>query len=83
MAAPRTARDIREAFLAFFESKGHRRVPSAPLVPQDPTLLFVNAGMVPFKRVFLGEETRDYTRATTTQKVIMTTLNNLCSLRQR
>ena len=67
--ASRSAKDIREAFLTFFESRGHRRVASAPLVPEgDATLLFVNAGMVPFKRVFLGEETRDFTRATTSQK---------------
>jgi alanyl-tRNA synthetase len=67
----RSAHDIRESFLAFFESKGHRRVSSAPLVPEgDPTLLFVNAGMVPFKRLFLGEEVRDYARATATQKCL-------------
>jgi alanyl-tRNA synthetase len=65
---PRSAHDIRETFLEFFESKGHARVPSASLVPSDPTLLFTNAGMVPFKRLFLGEETRPYKRATTTQK---------------
>ncbi len=65
------AREIREEFLSYFESKGHRRVPSASLVPQaDPTLMFVNAGMVPFKRTLLGEETRDYRRATSSQKVI-------------
>jgi alanyl-tRNA synthetase len=64
----RSAHDIRETFLDFFESKGHARVPSASLVPSDPTLLFTNAGMVPFKRLFLGEETRPYKRATTTQK---------------
>ena len=64
-----SAREIREAFLSFFEEKDHQRVASAPLVPQDdPTLLFVNAGMVPFKRTFLGEERRPYQRATTTQK---------------
>ncbi len=62
----RSARDIRETYLSFFESKGHTRVPSANLVPQDPTLLFVNAGMVPFKRVLTGEESRPYSRAATT-----------------
>ncbi|MBS1087738.1 alanine--tRNA ligase [Gluconobacter wancherniae] len=63
--------DIRSAFLEYFGSKGHRIVPSASLVPQnDPTLLFTNAGMVPFKNVFTGQETRPYTRATTAQKVV-------------
>ncbi|MDR1614803.1 MAG: alanine--tRNA ligase, partial [Campylobacteraceae bacterium] len=47
--------DVREEFLKFFESKGHKIAPSAPLVPDDETLLFTNAGMVPFKRVFTGE----------------------------
>jgi alanyl-tRNA synthetase len=66
---PRTAHEIREAFLRYFERKGHRQVKSASLVPDsDPTLMFVNAGMVPFKRTFLGDEVRDYTRATTSQK---------------
>ncbi|MFT5442169.1 MAG: alanyl-tRNA synthetase [Myxococcota bacterium] len=63
------ANDIRELFLDFFEKKGHSRQASASLVPQDdPTLMFINAGMVPFKRLFLGEETRSYSRATTSQK---------------
>jgi alanyl-tRNA synthetase len=63
------SREIREIFLRFFEERGHRRVQSASLVPEsDPTLMFVNAGMVPFKRTLLGEETRDYVRATTSQK---------------
>ena len=63
------ADEIREAFLAFFERHGHTRVPSASLVPAgDPTLLFTNAGMVPFKDVFLGLERRPYRRATTVQK---------------
>jgi alanyl-tRNA synthetase len=63
--------DIRETFLRFFESKGHRRVPSSSLVPHgDPTLLFTNAGMNQFKDVFLGLEKRDYNRATTAQKCV-------------
>ncbi len=66
---PLSSREIRSSFLRFFEERGHRPVASASLVPEgDPTLLFTNAGMVPFKRVFLGEETRDYSRATTSQK---------------
>ena len=63
--------EIREAFLRFFESKGHRRVRSSSLVPHgDPTLLFTNAGMNQFKNVFLGLEKRDYVRATTAQKCV-------------
>src|SRR5438128_4028271 len=66
-----TGSDIREAFLRYFERNGHTRVRSSPLVPaDDPTLLFTNAGMVQFKRVFLGEERRDYVRATTCQKCV-------------
>jgi alanyl-tRNA synthetase len=66
-----TGNDIREAFLRFFESKGHRRVRSSSLVPHgDPTLLFTNAGMNQFKDVFLGLEKRDYNRATTAQKCV-------------
>ena len=66
-----TGSEIREVFLRFFEERGHRRVASASLVTEgDPPLLFVNAGMVPFKDTFLGEVTRDYTRATTSQKVL-------------
>jgi alanyl-tRNA synthetase len=62
---------IREMFLKFFETKGHRRVHSSSLVPaNDPTLLFTNAGMNQFKDVFLGLEKRDYSRATTSQKCV-------------
>ncbi len=62
---------IRETFLRFFETKGHRRVHSSSLVPSnDPTLLFTNAGMNQFKDVFLGLEKRDYSRATTSQKCV-------------
>ena len=61
--------DIRKAFLEFFEGRGHTSVASASLVPQDdPTLFFVNAGMVPFKDVFTGQEQRPYVRATSVQK---------------
>src|SRR5881398_1411532 len=63
--------DIRRGFLDFFETNDHTRVPSAPLVPHnDPTLMFVNAGMVPFKNVFTGLETRPYVRATSCQKCV-------------
>lgn len=63
--------DIRQAFLRFFEEQGHTRVPSSSLVPgNDPTLLFTNAGMVPFKDVFLGRDPRDYVRATSSQRCV-------------
>src|SRR5436190_12087 len=63
--------DIRRGFLEFFEREGHTRVPSAPLVPHnDPTLMFVNAGMVPFKNVFTGLESRPYSTATSSQKCV-------------
>ena len=63
--------DIRRGFLEFFEKNGHARVPSAPLVPHnDPTLMFVNAGMVPFKNVFTGLETRPYLTAASSQKCV-------------
>src|SRR5207302_849307 len=62
---------IRRKFLEFFKVRGHQEVPSAPLVPaDDPTLLFTNAGMVQFKRVFQGLERRPYTRAVTCQKCV-------------
>ena len=62
---------IRRLFLDFFVARGHREVPSSSLEPKDdPTLLFTNAGMVQFKRVFLGQERREYARATTCQKCV-------------
>jgi alanyl-tRNA synthetase len=64
--------EIRRRWLAFFESKGHTVVPSAPLLYDDPNLLFVNAGMVPFKPYFLGQATPPYRRATSVQKCVRT-----------
>src|SRR5699024_10358386 len=62
---------LRERFIEYFERHGHRRVASGSLVPaNDPTLLFTNAGMVPFKDVFLGREKRDYNRAVTSQRCV-------------
>jgi len=67
----KTSRDIRAEFIRFFEERGHRFVPSSPLLPaEDPTLLFANAGMNQFKDIFLGRESRDYVRATNSQKCI-------------
>ena len=66
-----TTNEIRRSFVDYFGNNGHRIVPSAPLVPQnDPTLMFVNAGMVPFKNVFTGLETRKYSTATSSQKCV-------------
>ncbi len=65
---PMSAAEIREAFQRFFEERGHTRVPSAPILARDdPTLLFVNSGMAPFKRVLTGEEKRAYVRAVNSQ----------------
>ena len=67
----RSGNEIRELFLRFFETKGHRRVHSSSLVPaNDPTLLFTNAGMNQFKDLFLGAEMREYSRATTSKKCV-------------
>src|SRR5690606_32128597 len=65
------AAQVRSAFLDFFAERGHERVPSSSLVPaNDPTLLFTNAGMVQFKDVFTGRETRAIKRATSSQKCV-------------
>jgi alanyl-tRNA synthetase len=69
--AARTSAEVRSAFLDFFKKNGHEVVPSSQLVPQnDPTLMFTNAGMVQFKDVFVGKESRPYRRATSSQKCI-------------
>lgn len=66
-----TAKEIRRRFLEYFQTNGHEIVQSAPLIPRDdPSLLFANAGMVPFKKLFLGQEKRAYVRATSSQKCL-------------
>jgi alanyl-tRNA synthetase len=66
-----TLNDIRSTFLDFYARQGHKVLPSSPLVPRnDPTLMFVNSGMVQFKNLFTGVETQDYTRAATAQKCV-------------
>src|ERR1019366_223381 len=71
MSSRRTSAEVRRAFLDFFAGHQHEVVASSPLVPQnDPTLMFVNAGMVQFKDVFVGKEVRPYRRATSSQKCI-------------
>ena len=84
MTGMTSTNDIRRGFLDYFETNGHARVQSAPLVPQnDPTLMFVNAGMVPFKNVFTGLETRPYSHATSSKKCVRAggnhnDLDNVC-----
>jgi alanyl-tRNA synthetase len=69
---PRSGAEIRAAFLRFYEERGHRPMPSASLVPDDPTVLLTIAGMLPFKPVFLGQAQRPAARATSAQKCIRT-----------
>ncbi|NDD44205.1 MAG: alanine--tRNA ligase [Synechococcaceae bacterium WB9_4xB_025] len=71
-ARPRSGAQIREAFLSFFEQRGHARMASASLVPEDPTVLLTIAGMLPFKPVFLGQQERPAPCATSSQKCIRT-----------
>jgi len=66
-----TLNEIRSTFLNYFDSNAHTVVPSSPLIPRnDPTLMFTAAGMVQFKNLFTGAETRDYSRAVTAQKCV-------------
>jgi len=66
-----SAQELRQSFIRYFQQQGHQAVPSSALIPQaDPTLLFTNAGMNQFKRVFLGEESRPYKRAVSVQKCL-------------
>ena len=65
---PRTAQELRTSFLKFFAERDHTAVPSASLIPHDPTVLFTVAGMVPFKPYFVGDEVAPYSRAATIQK---------------
>jgi alanyl-tRNA synthetase len=69
---PRSGAEIRAAFLAFYEQRGHQRMASASLIPDDPTVLLTIAGMLPFKPVFLGQQQRPAPRATSSQKCIRT-----------
>ncbi len=70
MSPPRTADELRATFLDFFAQRGHTPVPSSSLIPHDDTLLFTNAGMVPFKPYFVGDESPPYPRATSIQKCV-------------
>ena len=64
--------EIRQKFLDFYAQQGHQVLPSASLVPEDPTVLLTIAGMLPFKPIFLGQRDRDFPRATTSQKCVRT-----------
>jgi alanyl-tRNA synthetase len=70
MTPPRNADELRQSFLDFFAARGHTRVPSASLIPHDPTVLFNVAGMVPFKPYFVGDEVPPFTKAVSSQKCV-------------
>jgi len=72
MSTPKTGAEIRQAFLDFYAAKGHKVLPSASLIPADPTVLLTIAGMLPFKPIFLGQQAAEFPRATTSQKCIRT-----------
>jgi alanyl-tRNA synthetase len=72
MSTPKTGAQIRRAFLDFYAARGHEVLPSASLVPEDPTVLLTIAGMLPFKPIFLGQRPAEFPRATTSQKCIRT-----------
>ena len=72
MSTPLTGAQIRQTFLDFFATKGHQPLPSASLVPEDPTVLLTIAGMLPFKPIFLGQRQAEFPRVTTSQKCIRT-----------
>jgi len=72
MRTPKTGAEIRQTFLDFFAARGHKILPSASLVPEDPTVLLTIAGMLPFKPIFLGQQVPEVPRATTSQKCIRT-----------
>jgi alanyl-tRNA synthetase len=72
MFTPKSGAQIRQAFLDFYAARGHQALPSASLVPEDPTVLLTIAGMLPFKPIFLGQRPAEFPRATTSQKCIRT-----------
>jgi alanyl-tRNA synthetase len=72
MSTPKSGAQIRQAFLDFYAARGHQVLPSASLVPEDPTVLLTIAGMLPFKPIFLGQRPAEFSRATTAQKCIRT-----------
>jgi alanyl-tRNA synthetase len=76
--SPKTGAELRRAFVDFFVSRGHTSVPSSPLVPGDPTLLFTTAGMVQFKPYYTASGEVPYTRAVSVQKCLrLTDLENV------